>query len=143
MEWFENWALPLTVFLPLVGALILVLIPREEESAIKGVGLATAALTFLVSVGVIAGFDFSDRGYNTYQFEIDLPWIGAINSNFHLGVDGISLPLLVLSTFLVLLCVIYSWNHWDEPRNPKAFLILMLITYVPSISLWLPKLVFG
>jgi len=43
------------------------------------------------------------------------------------AVDGISLPLVVLSTFITLLCVIYSWNHWPEPHNPKAFLILMLL----------------
>src|SRR5690606_11289046 len=107
--------------------LFILLIPKDREDAIKGVGLLTAAVAFLFSLGVAAGFDYSAGGYNTYQFEVDLPWIGAINSNFHLGVDGISLPLLVLSTFLVLLCVIYSWNHWDEPRIPKSFLILMLI----------------
>ena len=58
---------------------------------------------------------------------LDLTWIPAINANYHIGIDGISLPLLVLSTFIVVLSVIYSWNHWEEPRNPKAFLILMLI----------------
>src|SRR5690606_36539502 len=50
-----------------------------------------------------------------------------IDSNFHLGVDGISLPLLVLSTFVVVLSIIYSWDHWEEPRNPRAFLMLMLL----------------
>src|SRR5690606_36643360 len=54
-------------------------------------------------------------------------WIPAIDSNFHLGVDGISLPLLVLSCFVVLLSVIYSWDHWEEPRNPRAFLMLTMI----------------
>ncbi len=127
MDWFDSWALTLVVFVPLVGALVLGLIPKEKETAIKGAGLATAAIAFIVSLGVIVGFDFGARGYNTYQFEVDLPWIGAINANYHLGLDGISLPLLVLSTFMVLMCVIYSWNHWDEPKNPKAFLVLMLI----------------
>jgi NADH-quinone oxidoreductase subunit M len=127
MEWFDSWALPLVVFVPLVGALLIGLIPKEREDAIKGVGLVTALVAFVVSMGVVAGFDYAASGYNVYQFEVNLPWIGAINSNFHLGVDGISLPLLVLSTFIVVLCVIYSWNHWDEPKNPKAFLILMLI----------------
>jgi NADH-quinone oxidoreductase subunit M len=65
--------------------------------------------------------------YNTYQFEVNEPWIGAINANYHVGIDGISLPLLVLSTFVMVLAVIYSWNHWEEPKNPKLFLILMLI----------------
>ena len=76
---------------------------------------------------MIAQFDFSATPLHTYQFEVDLSWIGAINANYHLGIDGISLPLLVLSTFVIVLAVIYSWNHWEEPHNPKAFLILMLI----------------
>ena len=51
-------------------------------------------------------------------------WIDVINSRYHLGIDGISLPLLALSAFITVLCVIYSWNHFPEPHNPKAFLAL-------------------
>ena len=127
MELFETWALTLIVFLPLAGALLIGMIPKTKETALKGTGLLVAVAAFVVSIGVIAQFDFSGLPYNTYQFEADVPWIGAINANYHLGVDGISLPLLVLSTFVMVLAVIYSWNHWEEPHNPKAFLILMLI----------------
>ena len=127
MELFETWALTLIVFLPLAGALLIGIIPKTNEIALKGTGLLVAVAAFVVSLGVIAQFDFSGLPYNTYQFEVDVPWIGAINANYHLGVDGISLPLLVLSTFVMVLAVIYSWNHWEEPHNPKAFLILMLI----------------
>jgi NADH-quinone oxidoreductase subunit M len=127
MEWFESWALTIVVFLPVVGALAIGLIPKDNEDALKRTGLLVSVLAFIASLGVVAGFDFGARGYNTYQFEVNLPWIGAINSNYHIGVDGISLPLLVLSTFVVVLAVIYSWNHWDEPKNPKAFLVLMMI----------------
>ncbi|MGH8944242.1 MAG: complex I subunit 4 family protein [Acidimicrobiia bacterium] len=127
MELFETWALTLIVFLPLAGALLIGIIPKTNELALKGTGLLVAVAAFVVSLGVIAQFDFSGLPYNTYQFEVDVPWIGAINANYHLGVDGISLPLLVLSTFVMVLAVIYSWNHWEEPHNPKAFLILMLI----------------
>jgi NADH-quinone oxidoreductase subunit M len=127
MELFETWALTLIVFLPLAGALLIGIIPKTNEMALKGTGLLVAAAAFVVSLGVIAQFDFSGLPYNTYQFEVDVPWIGAINANYHLGVDGISLPLLVLSTFVMVLAVIYSWNHWEEPHNPKAFLLLMLI----------------
>ncbi len=127
MEWFENWGLTLVVFLPLVGALILGFISRDNENALKRVGLVAALASFAASLGVVAGFDLNFGGYNNYQFEVNLPWIGAINANYHIGVDGISLPLLVLSTFIVVLSVIYSWNHWEEPKNPKLFLILMMI----------------
>ena len=122
MELFETWALTLIVFLPLAGALLIGIIPKTNEMALKGTGLLVAVAAFVVSLGVIAQFDFSGLPYNTYQFEVDVPWIGAINANYHLGVDGISLPLLVLSTFVMVLAVIYSWNHWEEPHNPKGFL---------------------
>ncbi len=127
MEWFETWGLTIIVFLPLVGALILGVIPKDNEDALKTTGLVATLLAFLASLVLIAQFDYSGGVYNTYQFEVEESWIGAINANYHVGVDGISLPLLVLSTFVVVLAVIYSWNHWDEPKNPKAFLILMLI----------------
>lgn len=127
MEWFETWGLIITVFLPVVGALVLGFIKRDNEDALKRTALVVALGAFVASVLVVAGFDFGGTSYNTYQFEVNETWIGAINSNFHVGVDGISLPLLVLSTFIMVLAVIYSWNHWEEPKNPKAFLILMLI----------------
>jgi NADH-quinone oxidoreductase subunit M len=57
-------------------------------------------------------------------------WIDVINSRYQLGIDGISLPLLVLSMFITVLCVIYSWNHFPEPHNPKAFLALILLLEV-------------
>jgi NADH-quinone oxidoreductase subunit M len=127
MELFETWALTLIVFLPLAGALLLGVVPKENEGALKALSLLVTALAFVLSLVVIGLFDFSGAPYNTYQFEVDQSWIGAINANYHLGIDGISLPLLVLSTFVMVLSVVYSWNHWEEPRNPKAFLILMLI----------------
>jgi NADH-quinone oxidoreductase subunit M len=127
MEWLETWGLTVTVFLPVVGALLLGFIDRDNENALKRTALAVTVLAFAASIAVVAGFDFGGTPYNNYQFEVNETWIGAINANYHVGVDGISLPLLVLSTFVMLLAVIYSWNHWEEPKNPKAFLILMMI----------------
>ncbi|HUF15468.1 MAG TPA: NADH-quinone oxidoreductase subunit M [Acidimicrobiia bacterium] len=127
MEWLETWGLTITVFLPVAGALLLGFINRDNENALKRTALAVVVLAFAASVAVVAGFEFGGGPYNTYQFEVNQTWIGAINANYHVGVDGISLPLLVLSTFVMTLAVIYSWNHWEEPKNPKAFLILMLI----------------
>jgi NADH-quinone oxidoreductase subunit M len=127
MDWFETWGLTITVFLPAVGALLLGFVKRDNEDALKRTALAVTLLAFIASLLVIAGFDFGGGSYNSYQFEVKETWISAISANYHLGVDGISLPLLVLSTFIMVLAVIYSWNHWEEPKNPKAFLILMLI----------------
>ncbi len=127
MEWLETWGLTVTVFLPVVGAVLLGFIKKDNEDALKRTALVFTVLAFVVSIALVIGFDFSASDYNSYQFEVNETWIGAINANYHVGVDGISLPLLVLSTFIMLLSVVYSWNHWEEPKNPKAFLILMLI----------------
>ena len=124
---FETWGLTLTVFLPVAGAVILGFINRDNENALKRTALFFTVLAFIASIVVVVGFDFGGTPYNSYQFEVNETWIGAINANYHVGVDGIGLPLLVLSTFVMVLAVIYSWNHWEEPKNPKAFLILMLI----------------
>ncbi len=127
MELFETWGLTLIVFLPLAGAFLLGLLPKDNELALKTVALLASLGAFVLSLALISQFDFSADTYNSYQFEVDATWIGAINAQYHMGVDGISLPLLVLSTFVMVLAVIYSWNHWEEPKNPKAFLILMMI----------------
>jgi NADH-quinone oxidoreductase subunit M len=127
MELFETWGLTITVFLPVLGAVLLGFIKKDNEDALKRTALLVTVLAFIASIGVVVGFDFGGTPYNTYQFEVNETWIGAINANYHMGIDGISLPLLVLSTFIMVLAVVYSWNHWEEPKNPKAFLILMLI----------------
>lgn len=127
MEWFESWGVSLIVFLPVVGVLVLGLTPKANENALKRTALVVSLAVFALSLVLIGQFDFGGGPYNTYQFEVNQSWIGAIDANYHVGIDGISLPLLVLSTFVMVLAVIYSWNNWDEPKNPKAFLILMMI----------------
>lgn len=126
MELIQNgWGLSLIIFLPIVGALVTMLLPREREEVIKRWALLVTLVTFVLSVVVAANFDYGAG--EQFQFDVNRSWISSIGSNYHIGVDGISLPLLVLSTFILVLSVIYSWDHWEEPRNPKAFLALMLI----------------
>jgi NADH-quinone oxidoreductase subunit M len=125
IDLFEQWGLHLVIFLPILGALLLAAIPKSQEENIKRLGVLVIAGTFLLSLVLLFVFDYNRA--SEIQFETSVPWISAINSNYHVGIDGISLPLLILSTFVTLLSVVYSWNHWEEPHNPKAFLILMLI----------------
>ncbi|MBA2752471.1 MAG: NADH-quinone oxidoreductase subunit M [Actinobacteria bacterium] len=122
---FDSWALTLVVFLPALGAALLIAVPRQAESVMKMVALGTTLITAAVGVGILAGFDYGAT--DTLQFEVNRPWIDVINSRYHMGVDGISLPLLALSMLITVLCVIYSWDHFPEPHNPKAFLALMLV----------------
>ena len=124
--WFDTgWGLSLIVFLPLVGAMLIFAIPRANEEAHKWTALITTLVTAALSI--VAAFRFDYDNSAAFQLDTDLEWIPAIGARYHIGIDGISLPLLVLSTVVVVLAVIYSWNHWEEPHNPKAFLALMLI----------------
>ena len=125
MEWFDNgWGLSLVVFTPLAGALALLAVPKKDEETAKWLALLTAIGSLFFAVVAAFRFDFGDAG--ALQFGTKLDWIPAIGSNYEIGLDGISLPMLVLSAAVVVLSIIYSWDHWPEPHNPKGFLILIL-----------------
>ena len=83
--------------------------------------------------------DFDYGRAQDMQFAVNLPWISAINSRYILGVDGISLPLLMLTLLVVPLCIIYSWNHFPEPHDPKSFLILLLVLETGMIGTFIAR----
>src|SRR6478752_5547700 len=124
MDWFDNWALTLAVFIPIVGMVIVLLIPKAEENLIKVVALLATLLTGAVGIGILAQFNLDDGGL---QFQANERWIDVIHSRYHVGIDGISLPLVLLTMLVTVCCIIYSWNHFPEPHNPKAFLALILL----------------
>jgi NADH-quinone oxidoreductase subunit M len=126
-DFLQDWGLTLAVFLPFVGAAILLLIPKQEEQWQKVVALGTTVVTLLVGVWILFQFNYSS---GALQFARDDSWIAVINAHYFVAVDGISLPLLILSMVITMLVVIYSWDHFPDPKNPKAFLILMLILEV-------------
>ncbi len=121
----DSWALSAAIFLPLVGALLVALVPRENEPTIKVVTLVATLATLAAGIYILVNFDYDKAG--TLQLTVNKQWIEVINSRYHLGVDGLSLPLLVLAMVVTPLCVVYSWDHFPEPHNPKAFLILLLV----------------
>jgi NADH-quinone oxidoreductase subunit M len=131
-DFVNDWGLTTLTFLPLVGAVLLLVIPRSEESLIKTVALATTLATAGVGIAVFSEFNYDDG--STLQFLVDKQWIPVINARYIMGVDGISLPLIALTLLVVPLCVIYSWNHFPEPKNPKAFLTLILILQTGMIG---------
>jgi NADH-quinone oxidoreductase subunit M len=124
MENFDDYALTAAVFLPLAGAIAMMLVPREKEVNHKVIALLTTLATAAVGVYLMTRFDSRT---SELQFAVDKPWIEVINSRYIVGIDGISLPLLLLSMFVCVLVVLYSWNHFPAPHNPKSFLILILI----------------
>ena len=121
---WSDLAITVTVFLPLLGAGIIVLVPKSKEDLAKPIALWVSAIGLVLSVAILAGYDWGARGL---QFEVDIPWIEAIGARYHIGIDGISLPLFVLSYLLTFLCSVYSFHHIEDPGKPKAFLSLMLL----------------
>jgi NADH-quinone oxidoreductase subunit M len=124
-QFLDGWGPSLAVFLPLAAAALMLFLPREQFGWHKLVAAVSTFAVLLVSVAIAAYFDYDEAG--SLQYVVDKEWIPAIDTRYIIGIDGISLPLVLLTALITLLCVIYSWNHFPEPHNPKAFLMLILI----------------
>ncbi|HKX71164.1 MAG TPA: NADH-quinone oxidoreductase subunit M [Acidimicrobiales bacterium] len=131
-EFLTDWGLTLMVFLPLAGALVMLLIPKAEEQMHKWLALLVSLAAAGVGVALLADFDYDQT--DRLQFVQDQSWIDVIHSRYLVGIDGLSVPLVALTLLIVPLCIIYSWNHFPEPRNPKAFLILLLVLHTGMLG---------
>jgi len=127
----DNSVLTWVIFAPLVGALLLLLVPKNRPETIKGVTLIIAVITFLVSIAMYQWFDPVATGM---QFEVNIPWVTSLGIGYHLGIDGISLLLIVLTTVLTVLCVIASWNSITE--GVKGFYVSLLLLTTGMIGVF-------
>ena len=121
----DSWGLTVATFSPLVGALVMFLIQKEKEYEHKTIALITSLWVAFVGLMILIWFDLDAT--EKLQYVVDKSWIDAIHSRYVVGLDGISLPLLLLTVLIVPLCIVYSWNHFPDPKNPKTFLILILV----------------
>jgi len=130
IENLSSIILTLVTFTPLAGALLLMLFPRRDRD-IRIFALVISLLTFVLSLHLPVHFR---RGLAGFQFEIAKPWVTTPNIHYHMGVDGISLWLVVLTTFLTPLCVLISWTSIHE--RVKEFFILLLIMETALIGVF-------
>ena len=137
MEFFEDWGLTLAIFLPLVGAMIMMAFPKSEEGLHKMIALGTSLVVAAIGVVLLFGFDYGRS--DELQWDVTIDWIDIISTQYAIGVDGISLPLLMLTFLITPLVIIYSWNHFPEPHNPKAFLILILVLHAGMIGTFVAR----
>jgi len=114
--------LSVVTFLPAAGAVALGLVPRRYERVLRWGGLGVAVATFLLSLLVYAGFDGDSA---EFQFEEKAAWMPSLGVGYHLGVDGISLLLLLLTTFLAPLALASAWNAIED--RSKEFVLTMLV----------------
>jgi NADH-quinone oxidoreductase subunit M len=113
--------LTILVVLPAVGALVLALLPREAVRLQKLVALLVSGAVFALSLVLLQRF----QNHADLQFEVRLPWIPAYGISYHVGLDGISLWLVILTTFLTPIALLGSWSSIHE--RVKAFNIFMLL----------------
>jgi NADH-quinone oxidoreductase subunit M len=123
MTW-DNSAITITTLLPLVGALVIICVPSDRDRMIRGLAIFVTGVALTLAAAIAIGFDYSGDGL---QFVLDTSWIDVIGARYHVGIDGISMPLYVLTFLLSFLCAIYTWRFVPEPGRTKAFVALMLL----------------
>ena len=131
MNWLDQHILTLVTFAPAAGGFLLLLFPRRDRD-IRAFALVISLLAFVMSLHLPAHFHRGDAGF---QFEQNIPWISSPNIHYHMGMDGISMWLVVLTTFLTPLCVLISWTSIHE--RVKEFFIILLVLETALIGVFL------
>lgn len=122
--------LSLITFLPLAGVLFLLFIPSGNHALLRGFTLAVTVVTFIASIPLVTGFVTNAD----YQFILNVPWIsaGPFRMNYHVGIDGISLWLVMLTTFIMPIAVLSTWNAVHE--KVKGYMACLLLLQVGMLG---------
>src|SRR5256712_11987931 len=121
-QWYADHALNLVTYLPLAGALVLLLVDKKKKSLIIHAATWIALADVLLSVPL---FFMYDAGLGGFQFQNKASWIPSIGVQYYVGIDGISLLLLLLTTFLGFISILSSWTAIAE--RVKEYYIFMLL----------------
>jgi NADH-quinone oxidoreductase subunit M len=125
-----NWI----VFLPVIGAVLILLAPSRQ--AVKTIAVGTSLVTFLLSLGLFGPFTSGLFGpaYGSpeslhFQFQRDWISVGEFNIQYYVGIDGLSFPLVILTTLVTFLACVASWNieHWPIHKSVKGYFVLFLL----------------
>ncbi len=135
MNFLSN-PLTLTTFFPLLGVLVLLFIKNEQKSLIRWVALGTSLITFAISLVVLAQFVPTNP---ELQFVTNLPWIQVAkwNINFHMGVDGLSILLVLLTTFLTPIALLSTWSAIED--RVKDFMVFFLLLEVGMLGVFVAQ----
>src|SRR5262245_34338042 len=131
--------LTVVTFLPAVGALLIFLLPRDRPDLVKTTSVGVTAVTFFASVPLYLGFDPADAGY---QFAELRQWMPSLGISYHVGVDGISVLLVLLTTFLMPLTVLSAWHAVESRWKEFAITMLLLETGMVGVFVALDLFLF-
>src|ERR1035437_1536313 len=126
-----NQLLSFILFTPFVGALFLLVFQKDQEEQIRFFGLAVSVITFIITLIVYSKFEALNPDF---QFVQKIPWISSLNISYHVGVDGLSMLLLLLTTFITPLTLLSSWK--SIKKNIKEFTIFMLLLEVGILGVF-------
>ena len=128
--------LTLVTFFPLLGVLVILFLRPEQKNAARWVALATSAITFAISLGVLAQFNSADPNL---QMVINLPWIQIADwtISYYMGVDGLSILLVLLTTLLTPISILSTWTAVEE--RVKEFMIFFLLLEVGMVGVFLAQ----
>jgi NADH-quinone oxidoreductase subunit M len=141
MNFFEDNLITILILLPVVGAFLTLAHQAvwKQESQLKWVTLGFTVLNFIVSLGLFSHQNTSASGF---YFEKNIPWIRAINTNYHVGVDGLSIWLVLLTTFIMPIAVISTWHAVEKRRTAFYVFMLLLESAMIGVFVSLDLLVF-
>jgi NADH-quinone oxidoreductase subunit M len=123
--------LSLLIFIPIIGAILVALLPRERQDGLKWLAFITSLINLAVSL--LLYFNFVNDAPD-YQFEEIYPWIPSLNIGYHVGIDGLSLFLVLLTTFLSAISILSSWTAITE--QVKEYMALMLLLETAMIGVF-------
>jgi NADH-quinone oxidoreductase subunit M len=132
----RDWLLTILILLPALGGVAVVLhslAPYKQETHYRWIALLFSAATFALSLLLLTG-NVDAGQVNAFQFVRDVPWIEAIGARYHVGVDGMSLWLVILTTLLVPISVLSSWTSVE--KRPAAFFMFMLLLEAAMIGVF-------
>ena len=128
----QNSILTYLLFTPLIGAFIVLLLPKNAEKLIRHVALYVSVAAFVISLFVLAAFDSNNGGFQLFH---KFTWISQLHISYFVGIDGISLLLILLTTFLTPITLFSSWSAIQN--RVKEFTFFMLLLEVGMLGVFL------
>jgi NADH-quinone oxidoreductase subunit M len=127
----QGYLLTVLTFFPLLGTFALLLLKGDDHVWIRRLALVTSIIEFILSLLLLRGFDLS---IGSYQLQEIYDWIPSLHIHYHMGIDGISLFLVILTTFLTPLAVLCSWNSIHE--HVKEFFAMLLVLEMGMVGVF-------
>lgn len=131
MDFIQSNLLALILFTPTAAALLMLIIPKAQVKLIRWFAFLSSLVPLGLSVYLWFAYDSSQPGY---QFVQQASWYEAVNSSFHLGVDGISVPMVLLTTLLTPLALLISWSIKE---NVRSYMVLFMLLETGMLGVFL------